>query len=217
MVMLAERVAQRFAAQRHYRIDSRRLKRLNDPDTQAQQARDHGGYSKWRIEVVPIDRIVVPKVWKPLRFDKALAAMKAGKALDPINVAPRGSRFVIEDGIHRTNASLAMGYTHIPVFLSEWIETPEAFVAEEPQKPELALGSWVKLRKRFDGHEYGWVDEKLGPRAYRGVKRFWYGLALVSKGDQWPDFADFGDTEFDPVRAPPWGPPIQALVGIGKG
>jgi len=42
----------------------------------------------------------------------------------------------------------------------------------------------------------------------RALKRHWYNIALVSKGDTWPDQADFSDTDFEPSRPPSWGPAI---------
>ena len=218
-VVAPEQLVRRFLARapgKHYRFDKRRLKGLNDPASNEDQMRTLGGYSKWHIEIVPIKDIRVPKVWRPDRFEKAKALMEKGVALDPIDASKEGGKWEISDGIHRTNASLALGYTHVPVLVSEWIETPDKLVPEPPEKARLALGDWVEMNKPYDGRSYGWVDEVLGPRTYRGVKRYWYNIALVRKGDDWPHQADFSDTEFEPARAPSWGPAIQKEVGVGQ-
>jgi len=101
----------------------------------------------------------------------------------------------------------------MPVLTSEWIETPEALVVEEPEKPELPEGTWVKMNEPYDGHlEYGWVAEKLGGRPWRGVKRYWYGLALIHPEADWPDFVDFKDTEFEVVRPPRWAEQVRDQI-----
>lgn len=213
----AERVASRFlqarAGKKHYRINRRRLKHLNDREKNLEMAREQGGYTKWHIEVVPISSIAVEKVWKPKRFENALEKMKDGVALDPINATKRGGKWHIEDGIHRTNASIEMGYTHIPVFVSEWVDTPELYEPPEPEKPELNVGDWVRMHKRYEGrHSFGWVAEKLGPRPVRGVKRYFYELQFVDKtGEDWT-FGDFSDQDFEPAKAPSWGEKAKAKV-----
>lgn len=214
---IAERVARRFLGrtQKHYRINKRRVKSLNDPEKNLEMMRQDGGYTKWHIEIVPIRDVVVEKVWKPKRLEDALEKMKKGVALDPINAVKKGGKWLIEDGIHRTNASIEMGYTHIPVFVGEWIDTPEAFVPPEPEKPELREGDWVRMHKPYDGHTYGWVAERLGPRPMRGVKRFFYELNFIAEdGEDW-SFGDFGDQEFEPSKPPPWGEKAKAKYEAG--
>lgn len=203
----AGRVVRRYLAarRRFYRYDRRRLKMLNDPSGREDLMRLDGGYAKYRIEIVPLKDVKVPKVWNQGRFDQAKALIEQGKPLDPIKAHKEGSKWVINDGIHRTNASIALEYTHVPVLVSEWIETPEAYEPEEPEKPQLAVGTWVKLRqKSFAGLWYGWVSEQLGQRFRRGVQRWRYGLDLVGPDSSQSSQADYSDHEFDPVRPPSW-------------
>jgi len=218
-VSTERRVAQRYAAQRkHYRFDQRKLKGLNHPGGREDSMREDGGYSVYKIKVVPIKDVKVPKVWKPGRLPKLLERMRKDQPIDPIRADKTGSKWEISDGIHRTNASIEMGYTHIPILYSEWVETPEAFVPEPPEKPQLRLGEWVKLKEPVAGREYGWVVEKLGPRKFRQVKRHWYNVALVKPGDEkqrWTEDIDLADTDFEPVRPPPWGPPLFEQFGYG--
>jgi len=209
MVASPERVVRRFLARargKHYRYTDRELKRYNDPEVNEQSMRENGGYSVYRIEIVPIRDIKVPKVWKPSRFEKSKARLEKGLPTDPIRAVKQGGKWVIEDGIHRTNASIALGYTHIPVLTSEWIETPEAYEAPPEEKPQLAVGDWVKLNEpSYNGKVYGWVDEKLGPRRIQGIRRYWYSLILVGPdSNEDYDFGDYGDIEFEPVRPPSW-------------
>jgi hypothetical protein len=209
---VAEKVVRRFLAKirgKHYKVNKRKLKALNDPEVRKESMGHDGGYSVWRIEIVPIKDIRVPPVWNQGRYDGALKYLQSGQAIDPIRASKEGSKWEISDGIHRTNASRDLGWTHIPVLTSKWIETPEALIPEEAEKPRLDVGTWIKLREPYSGKLYGWVSEQLGSSAWRGVKRWRYGLALVAKGDDWPDQGDFSDNEFDTVRAPSWGPEIR--------
>lgn len=210
---LPERVLRRFiAAQaKHYRVDRRLLKVLNDKDAQMDSARFQGGYEKYDIKIVPLSKVNVPKVWNPPRFEKARAHMEAGQPLDPVRVVVKGGKYDIEDGIHRTNASIALGYTHLPVLVATWVETPELLEREEAEKPELPLGTWVKLHKPFEGREYGWVVQHLGTRPRREIQRHWYELDLVKPGDALPDSGDFGDHDFDVVTPPAWAVALKDL------
>lgn len=203
---------------RHYRVDKRELRRLNDKQARQDSKRTHGGYEQWAIEIVPIKDIAVPKVWKPNRFAKALQWLKEGKSLDPIRLSREGGgKWQIGDGIHRTNASMEMGYTHVPAYVAEWVRTPDEYVPEEVEKAQVPIGGWVQLRKAHDRRTVAWVEDQLGQRDWRGVKRHRYGLALIRKGDDWPDFVDFTDNELDPLPRPPsWAVDIQKQIGVGS-
>lgn len=203
-------------ARKHYKYDRRKLRTRNDPAVQEASKKQDGGYSVYRIEIVPLRDIKVPAVWNPGRLSQALEHMRKGTPLDPIEATKIGSKWEISDGIHRTNASIEMGYTHIPVLTSDWIETPNELVPEEPEKQQLSLGAWVKMRKPYEGLTYGWVDEVLGPRRWRGVKRYWYSIALVDQRTDWPNFIDANDTEFDPTRPPSWGPVRKQVIETPK-
>jgi len=210
------KILRRFKAGRsYYKYDTRRLRQRNNPESQAESAREYGGYSKYEIKIIPIKSIKVPEVWNPPRFEKALELMKKGQPLDPIDVNKEGSKWGIGDGIHRTNASIALGYTHIPAFFSTWVDTPDLYEQPPEEKPELPLGSWVRLNKPLDSKTYGWVDEKLSSRNLKGVKRHWYGLSLVDHSGDW-DGADLGDHQFEPVEPPPWGPGVKARFDAAR-
>lgn len=202
----AHRVARRVrsAVLKHYKVDRRILETLNDPEGWQESSKYDGGYFKYTIKSIPISKVIVPKVWNHGRFDKAKALIEKGTPLDPVRLTERGGKFEIADGIHRTNASIALGYSHIPGLIATWIETPDLVEHEEPEKPTLPKGTWVRLRKPFDGRDVGWVNEYLGPRERRGVVRHYYGVALMREGDTYPDHADFGDHELDPADPPAW-------------
>ena len=198
------------ASARTWKVDradvKRKLRELNDPVRSAESKRMFGGYSKFRLEMIPISRINVKPMWHPGRPEPLRKRMQVGLPIDPVRLSlDETGRYDIGDGIHRTNVAIEMGYSHVPAIVSEWVETPDEVVAPESQKSQLALGSWVHLHEPFDRREYGWVDEHLGTRPDRGVKRWMYGIALVKPGDTYPHFADFRDTELEPCSPPPWG------------
>jgi hypothetical protein len=200
----AEKVRLRLSAATHYVYDERDLVRYNDPEGRADVMAFHGGYRQYRIEIVPISAIEVPEVWSEDKFVRAFDRLRSRQPTDPIH-ADESDQGVwdIADGIHRTNASIALGYTHVPVLTSTFVETPDALVPEEPEHPKLSVGDWVRLAEPSGGAEYGWVSEYLYTKTRRGVKRRCYGLALVTKGSDWPTTADFCDHEFEPIDLPP--------------
>lgn len=189
----------------HFVIDNRRLADLNDRAGRRESMKEDGGYYKYSIKLIPVADIDVPPVWNPGRFDQALKHMKNGDKLDPIRARldEKDGKWKINDGIHRANASIEMGYSHVPVFVEEWVDTPDKYVKPEPEKPQLAVGDWVKFKKpQFGGFRYAQVEELLPPWVHKGVKRWRYGLKLVSKTGS--DSGDFQDGDFDPVIPPRW-------------
>jgi hypothetical protein len=209
-------VAARFAAGQHFKVDRAAVKRWlaahNDKDVQEESSRDLGGYQEFRFEIVPIAKINVPPMWNAGRPGPLRTRMQQGLALDPIRLHESGGRYEIDDGIHRTNVSKEFGYTHMPAILERWVETPELRTQDPPEKPQLALGDWVKLHKPEGGLVFGYVAEKLGARIWKDVKRWMYGIALVDERSTWPDFVDLKDTEFEPVKPPVWGASVQKRV-----
>jgi hypothetical protein len=206
MNTLTLRVATRYIASRKsYVVDRaivrKELQGYNNPRVVEDSKKEFGGYALARFKYVPISKINLPEVWNPSRVKRIKEGIEQGKALPPIHLS---SNMEISDGIHRTNVSKEMGFTHVPAIVTYWIETPEAEVPPEPEKPQLDLGDWVKLRKPYDGRIYGWVAEQLRYRIYKGVKRWVYNIALVDKNSKWPDYPDMSDTEFDPVKPPSW-------------
>lgn len=212
------RVAARFfAVQKHYPIDraeiNRKLRALNTAKARKDSSQYHGGYHEARFELVPISQIDVPSVWKPSRADSVRERIQEGKPLDPVRLDREdGGKWGISDGIHRTNVSIELGFTHVPAIVSVWVPTPEALVREEPEKKQLDVGDWVKLKKPDEGRRYGWVVERLSFRWARDVKRWVYSIAVVDKTTTWPDHLDLLDTMFEPTKPPSWGPAVKALI-----
>lgn len=216
-----QRVVDRYitSAAKTYRFNraewARKVRSLNSPRSQKEEQELLGGYTVHRLVLVPLTEIEIPPPWNQGRLANALRGIEEGKELPPVDLAKQeGSpKWAIGDGIHRTNASLQKGFTHVPAVTAEWVSTPEKRVPEEPEKPLLAPGTWVKLRKPFDGRLYGWVVEYLHTLTEQGVKRHRYHLALVKAGDDRPDYMDARDTLFDVTRPPPWGAKAKALIG----
>lgn len=202
------------AASRTWKVDraaiARKLRALNDPEVAARSRAMQGGYDKYRYEVVPISEINVPAAWHPGRPGPLRERMVEGKPIDPIRLSRSGGRYEIGDGIHRTNVARDLGYTHVPAFVYEWVDTPNELEKPPAEKPRLPLGAWVKIPKPEGGRFYGWVEERLGARNDRGARRWQYSIALVKDGDDWPDFMDLWDVEFVPTDPPAWGEATKA-------
>jgi hypothetical protein len=214
MPPLALRVAARFVASTtHYRYDEgvvhAQLHTLNNPEARAESDAEFGGHNEYRFELVPLSHISVPPVWHKDRIEKVRAAIAAGVALPPVQLTEHEGRLHIDDGIHRTNASLESGFTTVPALVHKWVEVPGARRKVEPEKPQLPEGAWVRLRKPYHedsvSYVFGYVAERLGPGHEHGVKRWRYQIALVVPGVDWPNFVDMQDTAFDPTSAPSWG------------
>jgi len=183
-------------------VDRRSLDAKNDPETQRDEARELGVYTKARLLLVPI-RLIIPKpVWNPGRYEEVRRHIERGTPLDPLDVVDKGGKFDIVDGIHRYNASKDLGFTHVPVLVEESVPAPELYEPPEPEKRRLRLGAWVKLREPSWGFLYGWVGEHLGSMRHKGVRRHRYGLNLINESVS-QDVADFADDEFDPTRTVP--------------
>jgi len=220
-VVIAERVAARFAARgSHYKVNpswvKAEIKRLNSPAAQKQDRERHGGYAQHTYKVVPLSEINIPPIWHEGRAQKIREALRAGEALPPIQLSKHGSKWEVSDGIHRTNVSKEFGFTAVPAIITEWVETPTEEIPEPPEKPRLAVGTWVKLNKpeRDKGkvHVYGYIEEDLGYRMTRGVRRFWYGVGLIREESTWPVTIDMSDLDFEPSSPPSWGPEVKARI-----
>ena len=77
-------------------------------------------YVRYRLEYLPIKDIAVPDAWSQAKLDNIVGQLRAGKEQWPIR-AELGDdgKYVIEDGIHRANASRALGLTHVPAIVGE--------------------------------------------------------------------------------------------------
>ena len=214
---LVSRVVARYAA-KSYRVDRsavrKELRAYNDPSVIEDSKRNLGGYTVAEYKLVPIRQINVPKKWHTTRGDRVQEAIDEGKALPPVELSLEGSRYEISDGIHRTNMSLENGFTHVPAIISSWVETPEAFDRlEDSEKREV--GRWVQLHEPIHGRTVGWIEEYLTAKVVREGRRHVYSIALVKRGDTWPDYVDLMDTEFTAgrVRAPSWAQRLKEELG----
>lgn len=192
---------------KHYRVNMSDVKRwtARDPEGEREEAAEYGFYSYNVFEVVPIKDIVHNDVWRPERYDRITEGIRKGDALPPIRVDKKGTRYEIADGIHRYNASRDAGMTHIPVIYSVVVEAPELFRVPESEKPVLEVGAWVKLYDpaKFQADApWAKVDEVLGSRMHKGVRRHRYGLVGIENGEA-NFLGDVEDTEFDVAKRPP--------------
>ena len=98
-------------------------------------------------EEVPVTQIQVPEVWEPSRYNRAVEGIKANRALPPIRLSEpeEGGYLQVRDGIHRLNAAIDAGHTHVPAVVTR-------LRVDEPP-PAIA---WVEIQaeaNRQEGHQ----------------------------------------------------------------
>jgi len=198
---------------RHFRYDRGlvRRKTQRDPEREAKDARQDGFYSYTEFRLVPIQDIVPEAVWHPSRIKHIREGIAEKAALPPIELSQDAAgKYHISDGIHRYNASLEAGYTHVPAFVSVLVEVPEAQEAELPERPKQRVGDAVLLREpKASGADSPWaiIEQVLYESRHRGVKRHHYALVGLRKGE-----AEFiGDHRDDQLDIPKGSPPEGLL------
>ena len=185
----------------HYKLDRSAVRKgeQRDRDAERETAERHGFYQYKRFVLVPIGQIEHQPVWHPGRIESILDAIDRGKPLPPIRADKDRGKYAITDGIHRYNASLQRGFTHIPVLETVTVDAPEMYVPPMPEKPVLRPGTYVKLTEKPYRATSLWarVVEYLGPYRGRGdVTRHVYALDGIVNGHV--DFVgDWHDDKFD--------------------
>lgn len=84
-----------------------------------------------RLEFVPIADINVPEIWSEDKLKAVQKDMADGKRLKPVRLIMNEDtgRWEINDGIHRTNASILAGYDYVPAVTTEYVP-----YGEEPRE-----------------------------------------------------------------------------------
>lgn len=109
----------------------------------------------YEFGLIPLAKIKPERVWRPDRLQRVMEAINAGKALPPIHLVPGRSLLEIDDGIHRYNASLQSGFTHIPALIQR---TREVEILSPSTPTAYKVGDYVRFREPFDGRwEYGYL------------------------------------------------------------
>ena len=147
----------------HYKLDrsdaSRRAYR--DAEEELESSKAHGFYSWKELRIVPLRDIEPQKVWKPSRIERIREGLEKGAALPAVSLARNESGrhpYSISDGIHRYNASVEAGFTHIPAMVTFSKETPE--LKEEPKV--FQEGTYVRFKKKQEGRwEVGYLAKHL--------------------------------------------------------
>lgn len=199
-----------------YKLDRADAQRWTqrDKESDARSAREYGFYGYHVLKVLPLRDIHSEAVWNTGRIESIREAIREGKALPAIQVSQhKDGKYHISDGIHRYNASLEAGFTHVPAIVSVMVDTPEMKEAPEPEKPKLQVGDWVILREPVRGEsEWARVEEVLPSKTWQGVRRHFYGLVGVRHGEG--DFiGDHRDDQFDPAPSPPSSTMQEAVMG----
>jgi len=146
----------------HYKLDrsdaSRRAYR--DAERELEEAKAYGFITWKELHIVPLREIEPQKVWNPPRIERIREGIERGVALPAVSLARNeGGRYKysISDGIHRYNASVEAGFTHIPAMITFSKETPE--LLEEPKV--FQEGTYVRFKRPIDGFEVGYLVENI--------------------------------------------------------
>jgi hypothetical protein len=199
----------------HFKYDKALVRRTTrrDLERELQDARRDGFYSYTTFQLVPIHTIVPEAVWNPPRIERIREALANKTPLPPIyGHFDQAGRFHISDGIHRYNASLEAGFTHVPALVSVTVEAPEMKEPELPERPKQQVGAAVLLREpKKLGAESPWaiIEQVLYKGQHRGVTRHHYALVGIRQG-----VAEFiGDYRDDQLDIPPEGtrPPKKVV------
>lgn len=191
----------------HYRVDRdyvNRALRHRSRRELLDEASHYGFVTHKVLEYVPLSQIHPEAVWRPDRIGRIREALAAGRALPPIDadIGPDG-KYHIADGIHRYNASVEAGFSHIPVLRTVVEETPERYVPPEPEHPKLSSGTIVRLREPPPGTApWAIVIGYLGRSNDRGTTRHRYELDGFEHGTR-SFVGDYADDRFDVIRSPP--------------
>lgn len=185
----------KYGSKRHYKLDTsdaaRKTKR--DPKQELAEAQEYGWYSWRELRLVPLSEIEPQKVWKPSRIEKIREGLASNVALPAVKLARQDGRYkyAITDGIHRYNASLEAGFSHIPAIVTVTEDVPHM----KTEKKVFYAGQFVTFKDKLNGRwEYGYLVENL----YNDV------FVTMVADDTEADWAgDLGSHYFDRVVSPP--------------
>lgn len=142
------------------RADAQRRSQ-RDPERENASARAYGILTWKEFHLIPLSDIQPQKVWNLSRIEKIREGIRRGVALPAISLTQteRGRyKYEITDGIHRYNASIEAGYTHVPAIVEYVKETPE--LKEAPKT--FREGTYVRFWEPFDGRwEYAYLAERV--------------------------------------------------------
>jgi ParB-like chromosome segregation protein Spo0J len=185
----------KYGSKRHYKLDksdaARKTKR--DPKRELAEAQEYGWYSWRELHIVPLSEIEPQKVWKPSRIERLREGLADNVALPAVKLARQDGRYkyAITDGIHRYNASLEAGFSHIPAIVTVTEDVPHM----KTEKKVFYAGQFVTFKDKLNGRwEYGYLVENL----YNDV------FVTMVADDTEADWAgDLGSHYFDRVVTPP--------------
>jgi len=120
---------------------------VRDTNNESQYAYEYGCIEYSELSYIPLSKINIPKIWCQGKYDNVLNGIINKATIPPIMLdnPDENGKYTIIDGIHRSNASMDYGFTHIPCVISYCIETPELY-RPPPELPLFKSGTWVLIR-----------------------------------------------------------------------
>jgi hypothetical protein len=166
MKKLAVKIASRYIlaqmGTKYYKFDMNRVRQVLQRHRveEQQQAQQYGFFTQKSFGLIPIAWIAHKRVWNPGRISKIREGIRRRVYLPPVELAQKGpNRFEIVDGIHRLNASIEQGFTHIPAFYTVTVETPHL---KTTAKPPMRRGTWVQIEHPTKDLDFGVVLGHVG-------------------------------------------------------
>jgi hypothetical protein len=108
----------KLAVGNHYPVDTSKIQNILDI---YENFNDQGDRSETvEYAIVPLSEIEKKPIWAPEKLEAVKRQLEEGKSLEPISLIrtpEKPGQLLINDGIHRTEASRQIGYTHIPALI----------------------------------------------------------------------------------------------------
>ena len=108
----------KLAGGNHYPVNTSKIKNILNIYKDFNDQGDHSETMKYAI--VPLSDIEKKPIWAPEKLEAVKKQLQEGQSLEPImliSTPEKPGQLLINDGIHRTEASRQLGYTHIPALI----------------------------------------------------------------------------------------------------
>ena len=108
----------KIAIANHYPVDMSKAKNILDKYKNYNDRGDHSETMEYAI--VPIDNIEKQPIWSQEKLDIVKKRIQEGKFLEPvmlISTPEKPGKLIIDDGVHRVEASRQLGYTNVPALI----------------------------------------------------------------------------------------------------
>ena len=106
------------ATSHHYPVDTSKIQNILNIYKDFNDQGDNSETMEYAI--VPISDIERKPIWSPEKLNIVKQQLQNGKLLEPVmlvSTPEKPGQLLINDGIHRVEASRQLGYTHVPALI----------------------------------------------------------------------------------------------------